>query len=243
MTAAAVATGSTAQTPVITAAVDGGRGERRDLEGGRRVVRGDEGIRPARPGRVPGHDGCDRGAVPGDEPDRTRCRPGSTPAASGPVRTGTISGITVVMSAGLATGKAFLINTAATEVYEQRLGSLQVTEPSVLGCPGRRTPATSPPIVVDRHRQHQVDRLMSTDWYAPNQQAVGTEPAAATADADEEGGRAGQVVEVKSKEGGGRRRVSRPSTPTSTPSARRSGPSPTRRTPCCGGRWTWRRRG
>ena len=72
-----------------------------------------------------------------------RCSPGSNPQnavssgfnagsfGSGPQ--GTISGITVVMSAGLATGKAFLINTAATEVYEQRLGSLQVTEPSVLG--------------------------------------------------------------------------------------------------------------
>ena len=70
VTAAAVATGSTAQTPVITAAVDGGRGERRDLEGGRRLLHGDEGIRPARPRRVPGHDGRDRGAVPGDEPDQ-----------------------------------------------------------------------------------------------------------------------------------------------------------------------------
>lgn len=46
---------------------------------------------------------------------------------------GSISGITVVMSAGLAAGEAFLFSTAAIEVYEQRVGSLQVTEPSVLG--------------------------------------------------------------------------------------------------------------
>jgi HK97 family phage major capsid protein len=46
---------------------------------------------------------------------------------------GTISGITVVMSAGLASGKALLINTAAARVFEQRIGALQVTEPSVLG--------------------------------------------------------------------------------------------------------------
>jgi HK97 family phage major capsid protein len=46
---------------------------------------------------------------------------------------GSISGIKVVMSAGLATGEAFLLSTAALEVYEQRIGTLQVTEPSVLG--------------------------------------------------------------------------------------------------------------
>jgi hypothetical protein len=37
------------------------------------------------------------------------------------------------MSAGLGTNKAFLLSTAAVEVYEQRVGTLQVTEPSVLG--------------------------------------------------------------------------------------------------------------
>lgn len=46
---------------------------------------------------------------------------------------GQISGITVVMSAGLAAGTVLLVNTASSEVYEQRIGSLQVTEPSVLG--------------------------------------------------------------------------------------------------------------
>lgn len=46
---------------------------------------------------------------------------------------GTISGISVVMSTGLEDGTAFLLSTAAIEVYEQRIGTLQVTEPSVLG--------------------------------------------------------------------------------------------------------------
>lgn len=46
---------------------------------------------------------------------------------------GSISGISVVMSAGLASGTVLAFSTAAAEVYEQRLGTLQVTEPSVLG--------------------------------------------------------------------------------------------------------------
>jgi hypothetical protein len=50
---------------------------------------------------------------------------------SGPV--GSISGIAVVMSAALTAGTALMINTAAAEVYEQRIGTLSVTEPSVLG--------------------------------------------------------------------------------------------------------------
>ena len=46
---------------------------------------------------------------------------------------GQLSGITTVMSAGLGQGEAYLFSTAALEVYEQRIGTLQVTEPSVLG--------------------------------------------------------------------------------------------------------------
>lgn len=46
---------------------------------------------------------------------------------------GTISGVECIMSAGLANGTAVLYSTAAVEVYEQRIGTLQVTEPSVLG--------------------------------------------------------------------------------------------------------------
>lgn len=46
---------------------------------------------------------------------------------------GSISGIPVVMSAGLATNTALLINTAAVRVFEHRYGQLSVQEPSVLG--------------------------------------------------------------------------------------------------------------
>jgi HK97 family phage major capsid protein len=46
---------------------------------------------------------------------------------------GTISGVTVVMSYGLAAGTALLINASAARAYEQRIGALQVIEPSVLG--------------------------------------------------------------------------------------------------------------
>jgi HK97 family phage major capsid protein len=49
----------------------------------------------------------------------------------GPV--GNLAGIQLVMSAGLASGKAILFSTAAAKVFEQRVGALQATEPSVLG--------------------------------------------------------------------------------------------------------------
>jgi HK97 family phage major capsid protein len=46
---------------------------------------------------------------------------------------GTVAGVPTYMSAGLGANKAFLFSTAAAEVYEQRVGALQVVEPSVLG--------------------------------------------------------------------------------------------------------------
>lgn len=46
---------------------------------------------------------------------------------------GNISGVDVIMSAGLDAGEAFLFSTAALELFEQRVGSLSVQEPSVLG--------------------------------------------------------------------------------------------------------------
>jgi HK97 family phage major capsid protein len=52
-------------------------------------------------------------------------------ASGGPV--GVISGVPVYMSASLPNGTAILVNTSAAEVYEQRIGTLSVTEPSVLG--------------------------------------------------------------------------------------------------------------
>lgn len=46
---------------------------------------------------------------------------------------GAISGLGLAMSAGFSGSEAFVLSTAAVEVYEQRIGTLQVTEPSVLG--------------------------------------------------------------------------------------------------------------
>jgi HK97 family phage major capsid protein len=46
---------------------------------------------------------------------------------------GNIGGVPILMSAGLGTGEAFAFSTAAIEAFEQRVGTLQVTEPSVLG--------------------------------------------------------------------------------------------------------------
>jgi hypothetical protein len=46
---------------------------------------------------------------------------------------GAVAGIPAYMSAGLASTKAFLFSTAAIDVFEQRVGTLQVTEPSVMG--------------------------------------------------------------------------------------------------------------
>lgn len=46
---------------------------------------------------------------------------------------GGVSGIQVIMSAGLASGKAFLFSTSAIKVFEQTVGQLQAVEPSVLG--------------------------------------------------------------------------------------------------------------
>lgn len=46
---------------------------------------------------------------------------------------GAISGVSLVMSAGLGAGGAVLFSTAAIEAYETRVGTLQVSEPSVLG--------------------------------------------------------------------------------------------------------------
>jgi HK97 family phage major capsid protein len=47
---------------------------------------------------------------------------------------GTISGIPVIVTSGFAAPKSLMVmSTAAGEVYEDRIGSLQVVEPSVLG--------------------------------------------------------------------------------------------------------------
>jgi hypothetical protein len=63
--------------------------------------------------------------------------PGFNAADFGQGPVGMVSGIPVFVSAGLASAPAttfgVLVNSAAVEVYEQRIGALQATEPSVLG--------------------------------------------------------------------------------------------------------------
>jgi HK97 family phage major capsid protein len=58
---------------------------------------------------------------------------GFTPSNFAQGVVGQIGGITGVMSAGLSANSAYLLSTAAIEAYEQRVGQLQVVEPSVLG--------------------------------------------------------------------------------------------------------------
>jgi hypothetical protein len=58
---------------------------------------------------------------------------GFTAAAYGQGQMGSISGVGVVVSAGLNAGTILVTSTATAEVYEDRIGALQVVEPSVLG--------------------------------------------------------------------------------------------------------------
>ena len=46
---------------------------------------------------------------------------------------GTISGIPVYVSAAITAGNGLILSSAAAEVYEDKIGALQVVEPSVLG--------------------------------------------------------------------------------------------------------------
>jgi len=59
--------------------------------------------------------------------------PGFEAANFGSGLMGSISGIPVYMTAGLSSGSSIVASSAAVEVYEDRGGSLQVIEPSVLG--------------------------------------------------------------------------------------------------------------
>jgi hypothetical protein len=60
--------------------------------------------------------------------------PGFTASQFGQGAMGSIGGIPVYVSAGFAAAKSLMVlSTAAAEVYEDRIGSLQVVEPSVLG--------------------------------------------------------------------------------------------------------------
>jgi HK97 family phage major capsid protein len=54
-------------------------------------------------------------------------------ASFGAGAVGSISGIPVYVTAGLTAGSSVMLSSSAIEVYEDRIGSLQVIEPSVLG--------------------------------------------------------------------------------------------------------------
>ena len=58
---------------------------------------------------------------------------GFNAAAFGEGNQGTISGVSIVVTGALGTGQALVISSNAAEVYEDRIGALQVVEPSVLG--------------------------------------------------------------------------------------------------------------
>lgn len=58
---------------------------------------------------------------------------GFTAGGFGRGQVGSISGVPVVASSGLASGTAVVFSDAAVEAYEQRVGTLSVVEPSVLG--------------------------------------------------------------------------------------------------------------
>jgi HK97 family phage major capsid protein len=58
---------------------------------------------------------------------------GLTPSNFGQGGQGVVGGIQLVMSAGLAAGSMLFISTAACHIFEDRVGALQVVEPSVLG--------------------------------------------------------------------------------------------------------------
>jgi len=58
---------------------------------------------------------------------------GFTTAALASGLAGSIAGIPVYVSGGMANDTILVLSTAAAEVYEDRIGSLQVVEPSVLG--------------------------------------------------------------------------------------------------------------
>ena len=62
---------------------------------------------------------------------------------------GNISGIRTVMSSGLGAGEAFVFSTAAIEVWEHRFGTLQITEPSVLGVQVAYAGAFTPLVIED----------------------------------------------------------------------------------------------
>jgi hypothetical protein len=58
---------------------------------------------------------------------------GFAAAGMGTGLVGSISGVPLYVSAGVGTLRILMFSSAAAEVYEDRIGSLSVVEPSVLG--------------------------------------------------------------------------------------------------------------
>jgi hypothetical protein len=58
---------------------------------------------------------------------------GSTPSSLNPGLAGSVAGIPVVVTSAMPANNILVMSSAAVEVYEDRIGSLQVVEPSVLG--------------------------------------------------------------------------------------------------------------
>ena len=84
---------------------------------------------------------------------------------------GAIAGIPTYMDASLAAGTNLVISSAAVEVYEDRIGSLQVVEPVRARRPGRVRGLLH--LVDRRERRCRLDREDTmTEWDAPNQQVV-----------------------------------------------------------------------
>ena len=113
-------------------------GRRRLLVGRRRGLHRHPGRRPAFSVIAPNMLSVVGPLFAPDEPAERSRAPGSPPAGSatgGPI--GTISGIPVYVSAAMTAGNGLISRTAAAEVYEDRIGALQVVEPQRARCPGR----------------------------------------------------------------------------------------------------------
>ena len=104
--------------------------------------------------------------------------PGFTAGGFGTGAVGSISGIPVYVSAAITAGNGLILSSAAAEVYEDRIGALQVVEPSVLGVQvayaGHFTP-----LALEDAAIIKITQRMSELWDDPNRQAVGLAPAGA----------------------------------------------------------------
>ena len=77
--------------------------------------------------------GLRRPAVRAHQPAERPVDRASSAVNYGQGAAGSISGVPIYITSGLADNKILVMSTAAAEVYETRVGALQVVEPSVLG--------------------------------------------------------------------------------------------------------------